>query len=166
MSTPSTGSIVGSWVVTESSEEHVSNGPPPVAHFAADGLFYQEVDIEATRFVSQPLRYAFARGKLTLFFRRGAESHLEVVEEPEGAIKARQADGQTWSMVRLAAPEPFSSPSLTPQGRSNGSTTTMCGKRRCDHPPPISPWGMWPVACRRSRCRRRGGCGRQRRAWR
>lgn len=80
----------------------------PVSHFAGDGAFYQEVAIEATRFVAQPLRYEFASGKLTLFFRNGAQSHLDVVEEPEGTIKTRRADGQTWSMVRLAAPEPFS----------------------------------------------------------
>ena len=70
--------------------------------------FYPEVKIEATKLASKPLRYEFASGKLTLFLRNGEESHLEVVEEPEGAIKARRADGQAWSMVRLAAPKPFS----------------------------------------------------------
>ena len=108
MTTPFTGSIIGSWIVTASSVRDVSKGPPPVSHFTAEGAFYQEVEIETTRFVANPLRYEFAEGKLTLFFRNGAESQIEVVEEPEGAIKARRSDGQTWSKVRLAAPELFS----------------------------------------------------------
>ena len=60
-------------------------------------------DKETTTWVAKPLRDGFASGRQTLFFRRGAESQLEVVEQPEGAIMATRANGQSWSVIRLVA---------------------------------------------------------------
>ena len=105
MSAPFTGSIIGSWLFTRSSQPTFT--PRIVYHYTADGDCYWEQDHEGKRHIF-PVKYRFTGSTLVWTYSNGKERAFELVVENDGSVRVPSPSGILWWMIRLTSPEPYS----------------------------------------------------------
>lgn len=114
MSTPFTGSIIGSWLFFRSNQPGYDG--TMVYHFDADGGCHWELFMDNGRIITS-LGYSHAGSLLTLKYKSGSTADFELIQESDGSVQVPSPGGKVWWwMRRMDGPLPCSIAFMNDEG--------------------------------------------------